>query len=224
MSASYIFYVNLHLWYGVLLFLTTLLTYTLALSLEKAQTAGQKKKALLLGVLPLVLVLVFFKTANPVIQHLNNMISEGRLSLQPFTMTILLPAGISFYFFQSMGYLIDVYRGKIEAEKHFGYYALFVSFFPQLLSGPIGRADSLLPQYRKKRSFSYDNVTYGLKLMAWGYFKKLVIADTFAITVNKLFNNVHSYVGLAFIVTTVMFAIEIYCDFSGYSDIAIGCA
>lgn len=224
LSASYVFYVNLHLWYGILLFLTTLLTYTLALSLEKAQTAGQKKKALLLGVLPLVLILVFFKTANPVIQHLNNMISEGRLSLQPLTMTILLPAGISFYFFQSMGYLIDVYRGKIEAEKHFGYYALFVSFFPQLLSGPIGRADSLLPQYRKKRSFSYDNVTYGLKLMAWGYFKKLVIADTFAITVNKLFNNVHSYVGLAFIIATVMFAIEIYCDFSGYSDIAIGCA
>ena len=88
-----------------------------------------------------------------------------RLSLQPLTMTILLPAGISFYFFQSMGYLIDVYRGKIEAEKHFGYYALFVSFFPQLLSGPIGRADSLLPQYRKKRSFSYDNVTYGLHII-----------------------------------------------------------
>ena len=132
--------------------------------------------------------------------------------------------GISFYFFQSIGYLIDVYRGKIAAERHFGYYALFVSFFPQLLSGPIGRADSLLPQYKKKRSFSYQNVTYGLKLMAWGYFKKLVIADTFAITVNKLFNNVHSYVGLAFIVVTVMFAIEIYCDFSGYSDIAVGCA
>ena len=113
LSASYVFYVNLHLWYGILLFLTTLLTYTLALSLEKAQTAGQKKKALLLGVLPLVLILVFFKTANPVIQHLNNMISEGRLSLQPLTMTLLLPAGISFYFFQSMGYLIDVYRGKI---------------------------------------------------------------------------------------------------------------
>lgn len=222
--ASYVFYMNLHLWYGILLFLTTLLTYTLARSFEKAENAGQKKRTLLLGILPLVLILVFFKTANPVIQHLNGMISAGRLLLQPLTMTILLPAGISFYFFQSMGYLIDVYRGKIEAEKHFGYYALFVSFFPQLLSGPIGRADSLLPQYKKKRSFSYNNVTYGLKLMAWGYFKKLVIADTFAVTVDKLFNNVHSYVGLAFIIATVMFAVEIYCDFSGYSDIAIGCA
>lgn len=222
--ASYAFYMNLHLWYGILLFLTTLLTYGLALSLEGARTDGQKRVKLLLGILPLVLILVFFKTANPVIQKLNEMVDAGRLSIQPLTLTILLPAGISFYFFQSIGYLIDVYRGKIAAERHFGYYALFVSFFPQLLSGPIGRADSLLPQYKKKRSFSYQNVTYGLKLMAWGYFKKLVIADTFAITVNKLFNNVHSYVGLAFIVVTVMFAIEIYCDFSGYSDIAVGCA
>ncbi|MCH5253537.1 MAG: MBOAT family protein [Lachnospiraceae bacterium] len=199
---SYAFYMNLHLWYGLLLFGATFLTYTLAIFLEKAQSAGQKKGYLLLGTLPLILVLVFFKT--------------GR--------SILLPIGISFYFFQSMGYLIDVYRGKIKAERHFGYYALFVSFFPQLFAGPIGRADALLPQYKKERPFVYDNVTYGLKLMAWGYFKKLVIADVFAQTVNQLYDHVHSYVGFAFIVVTVMYAIEIYCDFSGYSDIAIGCA
>ena len=123
-----------------------------------------------------------------------------------------------------MGYLIDVYRGKIHAERHFGYHALFVSFFPQLLAGPIGRADALLPQLKKERRFDYESVTYGLKLMAWGYFKKLVIADVFAATVNKVYDNAHSYVGLVFIIVTVMFAIEIYCDFSGYSDIAIGCA
>lgn len=222
--ASYAFYMNLHLWYGILLFLTTLLTYGLALSLEKADTSKQKNKSLLFGVVPLVAILLLFKTANPMIVQLNAMISAGKLSMQPLTMTILLPAGVSFYFFQSMGYLIDVYKGKIKAEKHFGYYALFVSFFPQLLAGPIGRADSLLPQYKKERPFVYANATYGLKLMAWGYFKKLVIADVFAVTVDKLYNNVESYVGLAFIVVTLMFAIEIYCDFSGYSDIAIGCA
>lgn len=222
--ASYAFYMNLHLWYGILLFLTTLLTYGLALSLEKADTSKQKNKSLLFGVVPLVAILLLFKTANPMIVQLNAMISAGKLSMQPLTMTILLPAGVSFYFFQSMGYLIDVYKGKIKAEKHFGYYALFVSFFPQLLAGPIGRADSLLPQYKKERPFLYANATYGLKLMAWGYFKKLVIADVFAVTVDKLYNNVESYVGLAFIVVTLMFAIEIYCDFSGYSDIAIGCA
>lgn len=222
--ASYAFYMNLHLWYGILLFLTTLLTYSLALSLEKAETAKQKRKSLLLGTVPLVAILLFFKTANPIISRLNDWILAGRLTMQPITLTILLPAGVSFYFFQSMGYLIDVYKGKIKAETHFGYYALFVSFFPQLLAGPIGRADSLLPQYKKERPFVYDNVTYGLKLMAWGYFKKLVIADVFAVTVDKLYNNVEGYVGLAFIIATLMFAIEIYCDFSGYSDIAVGCA
>ncbi len=222
--ASYAFYMNLHIAYGLLLFATTLLTYMLALRLEKADTTGQKKRCLLGGILPLVLILLFFKTASPAIDKINTLIEAGRLTMQPLTVRILLPAGVSFYFFQSMGYLIDVYRGKIKAERHFGLYALFVSFFPQLLAGPIGRADSLLPQYRKERPFDYDNVTYGLKLMAWGYFKKLVIADVFAGVVNKVYDQPYSYVGLVFIIVTVMFAIEIYCDFSGYSDIAVGCA
>ena len=222
--ASYAFYMNLHIGYGILLLAATGLTYLLALSLEKAATSKQKKKCLLGGILPLILILIFYKTASPVIDRLNVLIDAGRLHMQPITVRILLPAGISFYFFQSMGYLIDVYRGKIKAERHFGYYALFVSFFPQLLAGPIGRADSLLPQYKKTRPFDYDKVTYGLKLMAWGYFKKLVIADVFADVVNKVYDRADIYVGLVFIVVTVMFAIEIYCDFSGYSDIAIGCA
>ena len=222
--ASYVFYMNLHIGYGVLLLATTALTYTMALSLEKADTTKAKKCCLLYGILPLILILLFYKTASPVIDRLNLLADAGRLTMQPITVRILLPAGISFYFFQSMGYLIDVYRGKIKAERHFGYYALFVSFFPQLLAGPIGRADSLLPQYKKERPFVYENVTYGLKLMAWGYFKKLVIADVYAGVVNGVYDYAQSYVGLVFIVVTVMFALEIYCDFSGYSDIAIGCA
>lgn len=222
--ASYAFYMNLHIGYGILLLATTALTYALALNLEKAATVKRKKRCLLGGILPLVMILLFYKTASPVIDRLNVLIDAGRLNMQPITVRILLPAGISFYFFQSMGYLIDVYHGKIRAEQHFGYYALFVSFFPQLLAGPIGRADSLLPQYKKNRPFDYENVTYGLKLMAWGYFKKLVIADVFAGIVNKVYDRAGIYVGLVFIVVTVMFAVEIYCDFSGYSDIAIGCA
>ena len=152
---SYVFYMNLHVGYGVLLFATTALTYVLARKLERAQTSSDKKRCLLSGILPLVLILLFYKTANPVIERLNLLIDTGRLTMQPLTMKILLPAGVSFYFFQSMGYLIDVYKGKIRAERHFGYYALFISFFPQLLAGPIGRADSLLPQYKKKRPFDY---------------------------------------------------------------------
>ena len=224
LAASYVFYMNLHAAYGLLLFFTTLLTYALALGLEKAENRRAKRRCLLGGVWPLVGILLIFKLGAPVIERLNALIDAGRLSMQPLTVKILLPAGVSFYFFQSMGYLIDVYRGKCKAERHFGYYALFVSFFPQLLAGPIGRADSLLPQLKKERCFDYRNVTYGLKLMAWGYFKKLVIADVFATVVNKVYDNPYSYVGLVFIITTVMFAIEIYCDFSGYSDIAIGCA
>lgn len=224
LAASYVFYMNLHVAYGLLLLFTTALTYFLALGLEKAPDRAGKKRCLLGGVLPLVGILLVFKLGAPVIGRLNALAEAGRLSMHPLTVKILLPAGVSFYFFQSMGYLIDVYRGKSKAERHFGYYALFVSFFPQLLAGPIGRADSLLPQLKKERSFDYENVTYGLKLMAWGYFKKLVIADVFATVVDKVYNNPYSYVGLVFIITTVMFAIEIYCDFSGYSDIAIGCA
>ena len=222
--ASYAFYMNLHVGYGLLLLFTTVLTYVLALKLAAAPSKARRKLCLWGGVLPLVCILLLYKTATPLIGRLNEMIAAGRLSLQPITLSILMPAGVSFYFFQSMGYLIDVYRGKIKAERHFGYYALFVSFFPQLLAGPIGRADGLLPQYRKRRPFDYANVTYGLKLMAWGYYKKLVVADVLAVTVNSIYDNAQAYVGLAFIVATVMFAVEIYCDFSGYSDMAIGIA
>lgn len=224
LAASYAFYMNLHAAYGLLLLFSTLLTFSLALRLEKAPEEKKKRLCLLGGILPLIGILLVFKLGAPAINRINALIDAGRLSLQPLTLRILLPAGISFYFFQSMGYLIDVYKGKIRAERHFGYYALFVSFFPQLLAGPIGRADALLPQLKAERRFDYDRAAYGLKRMAWGYFKKLVIADTFAVTVNQVYDNCHSYVGLVFIITTVMYAIEIYCDFSGYSDIAVGCA
>lgn len=222
--ASYGFYMNLHAAYGLLLFFSTLLTFLLALRLEKAPDQKKKRLCLTGDILPLLAILLVFKLGAPVIDRINALIDAGRLSLHPLTLRILLPAGVSFYFFQSMGYLIDVYKGKVRAERHFGHYALFVSFFPQLLAGPIGRADALLPQLKAERHFDYDSASYGLKLMAWGYFKKLVIADTFAVTVNQVYDNCRSYVGLVFIITTVMYAIQIYCDFSGYSDIAIGCA
>lgn len=222
--ASYAFYMNLHAAYGLLLLFSTLLTFCLALRLEKAPDKKKKSLCLTGGILPLTGILLVFKLGTPVIDKLNALVAAGRLPLHPLTLKILLPAGVSFYFFQSMGYLIDVYKGKVRAERHFGHYALFVSFFPQLLAGPIGRADALMPQLKAQRRFDYDSAAYGLKLMAWGYFKKLVIADTFAVTVNKVYDNCHSYVGLVFLVTTVMYAFQIYCDFSGYSDIAIGCA
>ena len=132
--------------------------------------------------------------------------------------------GISFYTFQTLGYVIDVYKGKVPAEHHFGYYATFVSFFPQLVAGPIERTNSLLPQIKERHYFDYEKATYGLKLMAWGYYKKLVIADAVSAYVRHIYDSPQKYAGFSLVLATLLFSIQIYCDFSGYSDIAIGTA
>jgi len=137
---------------------------------------------------------------------------------------ILLPVGISFYTFQAVGYSIDVFRRQRPAERHIGMYALFMSFFPQLLAGPIARSSGLLPQFREKHVFSYSRATGGLKLMAWGFFKKLVIADRIAIAVNSVYSHPTDFTGLPLVLATYLFAIQILCDFSAYTDIARGAA
>ncbi len=227
LAASFYFYMQTDRRYIFLLLSTAALSYFLALALQSANSLpgnGEcekrkirmlKKIYLLAGILLLTGCLVIFKyldfffeaagLASPVIQ-------------------LMLPVGISFYTFQTLGYLIDIYRGKYPAERHFGYYCLFVSFFPQLLSGPIGRGDILLPQFKKSRSFDPSQASYGMKLMAVGYFKKLVVAELLAPSVNNIYDHPADYIGLVFPIATIMFAIQIYCDFSGYTDIAIGCA
>jgi len=137
---------------------------------------------------------------------------------------VLLPVGISFYTFQTLSYTIDIYRGKIKPQKHLGIFAVYVSFFPQLVAGPIERAKNLLPQFFEKKYFDYKRVTDGLKLMLWGFFQKIVIADRLSIVVNTIYNNPTDYTGIPLILATIFFAFQIYCDFSGYSDIAIGSA
>ena len=139
-------------------------------------------------------------------------------------LNLILPMGISFYTFQTMSYTIDVYNRKIKPEKHLGIFALFVTFFPQLVAGPIERASNLLPQFRKKIQFDYQDISSGMKLIAWGLFKKVVIADRLSVFVDTVYNNPHDYNGIPLIIATVFFAFQIYCDFSGYSDIAIGVA
>ena len=135
-----------------------------------------------------------------------------------------MPVGISFYTFQTLSYVVDVYRGDVVAEKHFGYYATFISFFPQLVAGPIERTSNLLPQIKAKHEFNYDQATYGLKLMAWGFFKKMVIADGLSNYVSTIYDMPFNYSGFSLLLATLFFTIQIYCDFSGYSDIAIGSA
>jgi D-alanyl-lipoteichoic acid acyltransferase DltB (MBOAT superfamily) len=132
--------------------------------------------------------------------------------------------GISFYTFQTLSYTIDVYRKQRDPEYHFGYFALYVMFFPQLVAGPIERSDRLIPQLRKEQAFDYARMVEGLQRMVWGFFKKVVIADNLAIGVNHVYGNVESASGLTLLIATGFFAYQIYCDFSGYSDIAIGSA
>ena len=144
--------------------------------------------------------------------------------MHPITLKLLLPVGISFYTFQTMSYVIDVYRGDVQAEKHFGYYAAFISFFPQLVAGPIERTSNLLPQIKREQKFSEQKAFDGLKLMLWGYYKKLVVADTLAPYVDKVYNQLELYQGFSLMIVVFFFSLQIYCDFSGYSDIAIGTA
>jgi len=139
-------------------------------------------------------------------------------------LSILLPIGLSFHTFQAMSYTIEVYRGHQKSERNFGIYALYVMFYPQLVAGPIERPQNLLHQFYEKHYFEYERVVEGLKLVLWGFFKKIVIADRLAIYVNAVYNNPGNHNGYTFIMATIFFAFQIYCDFSGYSDIAIGIA
>lgn len=138
--------------------------------------------------------------------------------------TLLLPVGISFYTFQAVGYMIDVYRGDIKAERNFLTYALFVSFFPQLVAGPIERARNLLPQFHQQHQFSSHEASEGLKQMLWGFFMKLCVADVLGQYVDAVFNNVSQHSGASLMLAAIFFSFQIYCDFGGYSNIAIGAA
>ncbi|MDO8489279.1 MAG: MBOAT family O-acyltransferase, partial [Candidatus Omnitrophota bacterium] len=139
-------------------------------------------------------------------------------------LNIILPMGISFHTFQAMAYTLEVYRGNQKPERHFGKFALYIAFFPQMVAGPIERASSLIPQFYKKHILKYSNLTYGLKRMAWGFLKKVVIADRLALLVNRVYNDPHQFQGAPLIIATIFFAFQIYCDFSAYTDIAIGSA
>jgi len=153
-----------------------------------------------------------------------NILRLFSIPLNPITLKIVLPVGISFYTFQAIGYVIDVYRKDILPERHFGRYAAFVSFFPQLVAGPIERSYNLLPQIKKEQVFDCDKALEGVVLMMWGYYKKLVIADNYCIYVDKIYNNLANCKGLDLCMAVLLFSFQIYCDFSGYSDIAIGSA
>lgn len=229
--ASYYFYMGWNPKYAILIAISTVVTYGCGLFLDKITgQPEEKKKKILIMIFSLLLnlgLLIFFKyfyflrdTVDAVLRIFGGGLQESKLD-------IILPVGISFYTFQSIGYTIDVYRGEIKAEKNFIRYALFVSFFPQLVAGPIERSKNLLTQIQEmpsKKLWNYENVTKGLLTMLWGYFLKMVIADRAAVLVNQVFDVYYMCGGVALLLAVILFGLQIYCDFASYSTIAIGAA
>lgn len=222
--SSYYFYMSWNAIDIVLILFTTILSYGAAILIEKRQKKAEKKGILVVSCALCLGILFFFKYFS---FFFNSIVSCFPLFAWqvPFAIKkVVLPVGISFYTFQTLSYVVDIYRGKERAEHHFGIYASFISFFPQLVAGPIERTGNLLPQIKKEQKFDYEKATYGLKLMAWGFFKKLAIADVLAVYVDKVYAKPQGFQGFSLLLATLFFTIQIYCDFSGYSDIAIGTA
>lgn len=222
--SSYYFYMSWNAKYLLLIVFITGISFIGALLVEKAKKQKKKKFWVWTVIVTSLALLFVFKYFNFVAETISVLLRSVSVSTPSLALSLLLPVGISFYTFQSIGYIVDVYRGELPAEHHIGKYAAFVSFFPQLVAGPIERAKNLLPQLKQERHFDYTQATYGLKLMAWGYFKKIVVADTLAVYVDKIYEDMHFFSGSARFFVIFFFTIQIYCDFSGYSDIARGTA
>jgi len=224
LGASYYFYMAWKPEYVLLIIVSTLIDYFAGLQMGKTTDKSRRRKLLILSLISNLGLLFSFKYFNFFSDSLRAVLNQFNIFYEVPAFQVLLPVGISFYTFQTLSYSIDVYRGDKKPERHLGIFALYVAFFPQLVAGPIERSIRLLPQFYQPHQFNYQRVTNGLKLMLWGYFKKVVIADRLAIYVNQVYNHPADYQGWPLIIATCFFAFQIYCDFSGYSDIAIGSA
>lgn len=220
--ASYFFYMSWEPAYAILIIITSLSTWGCALLIDKNEK--QKKKIISLCIIINLFILFTFKYYNFSITTITSTISLAGYKLFIPHSDFLLPVGISFYTFQCIGYIIDVYRKDIKPERDLLTYALFVSFFPQLVAGPIERAKNLLPQFHTKHTFHGDSFIDGIKMMIWGFFMKLCIAGNVAPYVDAVYNNVPNHNGTSFLLATFFFTFQIFCDFGGYSLIAIGTA
>ncbi|MFT5885054.1 MAG: alginate O-acetyltransferase complex protein AlgI [Arcticibacterium sp.] len=222
LASSCLFYAWFKVEYLLILVFTIIVDYFAGLWIEKSE--GKKRKwALIISIIANVGVLAVFKYANFVLDSANAVLfrmGEGTFDLW----NILLPIGLSFHTFQAMSYTIEVYRGRVPAEHNIFRYALYVMFYPQLVAGPIERPQNVIHQFYEEHKFDYQRVISGLRLMLWGMFKKVVIADRLAFFVDLVYDNPHAYSGFPIIVATVLFGIQIFCDFSGYTDIGLGAA
>lgn len=222
--ASYFFYACWDWRFLFLLCFSTLLDYFTGLKIADAQNIRLRKFWLWLSISVNLGFLGVFKYYNFFAQSFAEAIANVGFQVNPWTLKVILPVGISFYTFHGLSYVIDIYYQKIKPEKNFVDYSVFVSFFPLLVAGPIERATHLLPQIKKERTFDYAKAVDGLRQILWGLFKKIVIADQCAEYANMIFNNYTDYSGTTLLLGAVFFAFQIYGDFSGYSDIALGTA
>jgi len=221
--ASCVFYMAFIPAYILILLVTILIDYFAGMYLERVQEK-HKKLLLWVSIISTCTVLFIFKYFGFFTGSFVGVAGLFGWHLPQPAISIILPIGLSFHTFQSLSYVIEVYRGRQKAERNFVIYATYVMFFPQLVAGPIERPQNLLHQFQERHNFDYEGITNGLKRMAWGFFKKLVVADRLALYVNDVYSAPRGYNGLQLTVATVFFAYQIYCDFSGYSDIAIGAA
>lgn len=227
LAASYYFYMCWNVKYVVLILFSTLITWGLGLLLPKVETKKKRLALMFAGIGTNMAVLFLFKYFNFFYSNISRVLGKVGIQVMESPFDFLLPVGISFYIFQALGYLIDVYRKDIEPEKNVLRYALFVSFFPQLVAGPIERSKRLLTQMKEIETihvWNSERIAKGLTLMIWGLFQKMVIADRISIFVDTVFQNVHAIGTVEAVLGAVAFSIQIYCDFAGYSNVAIGAA
>jgi len=224
LAASFFFYACWDFRFLFLLLFSILLDYFTGIQMHNAARLSVKKFWFWLSISVNLGFLAAFKYYNFFVESLASGLAQFGVSAQFSTLQIILPVGISFYTFHGLSYVIDIYKGKITPEKNFVDYAVFVSFFPLLVAGPIERATHLLPQIQRKREFDYHQAVDGLRQILWGLFKKLVIADNCAAYANEVFNHSPIYSGSTHLVGAIFFTLQIYGDFSGYSDIALGTA
>lgn len=223
LCASCVFYMAFVPAYILILAATIIVDYFAAIAIEKS--AGRKRlRWLVLSIIVTCLILFFFKYYDFFVWNVNEVAGFVGSDVALSALQLVLPIGLSFHTFQSLSYVIEVFRGNQRAERHFGIYALYVMFYPQLVAGPIERPQNLLHQFREKHSFDYDNAASGLRLMAWGLFKKAVIADRLAQFVTPVFDQPSNFDGGVLLLATLFFSFQVFCDFSGYSDIARGAA
>lgn len=224
LAASYYFYMCWRVEYIVLIIVSTLTDYWAGIQMSKHKEKSKRKKFLIISLIVNLGLLFSFKYFNFFSYNVEAAFSKVNVFYDSIVFNVLLPVGVSFYTFQTLSYTIDVYKGKAKAEKHIGYFALYVAYFPQLVAGPIERSTRLLPQLRRESKPQKEDFRYGINKILLGFFKKVVVADTISIYIDQMYSNIPNGTGIQYFIVIILFAFQLFADFSGYTDIAMGSA